>query len=308
MKERILKAESEGMLPIGDLEIPCYVLEDGTRVISQRGMQSTVGMSTGGGRDRRDPEGGAHRIAKFASKLELSYSRHSEVVARGKLSEKLNTPLIFVPVHGGNPAYGQEATALIDFCELILKCREEGLLTDYQKNAYAQKAERVIRAFAKVGIIAVIDEVTGHQYKRPHGELTKLLALYVLPEHRPWVKTIPPEYTKELYRVWGWDTSSQRGPRYAGKLTRKLIYEPLPPPVLPKLDQLNPMNDKYQRKHKHFQHLTEGVGLQHFKQQLAAVMALLRASPNKRIFMTLFNRAFGRQLSLLGDQELESEE
>jgi hypothetical protein len=305
MKERMLKAEAEGMLPIGDLEIPCYVLEDGTRVISQRGMQSTVGMSTGGG---RESEGGAHRIAQFASKLELKYSKHKGVGARAELSEKLRKPLLFVPVRGGNPAYGQEATALIDFCELILKCRDEDLLTDYQRNSYAEQADRVIRAFAKVGIIAVIDEVTGHQYKRPHGELTKLLALYVLPEHRPWVKTIPPEYTKELYRVWGWDTTSQRGPRYAGKLTRKLIYEPLPPPVLPKLDQLNPPNDKWQRKHRHHSYLTEGVGLQHFKQQLAAVMALLRASPNKRIFMALFNRAFGKQLKLFSDQELESEE
>jgi hypothetical protein len=31
----------------------------------------------------------------------------------------------------------------------------------------------------------------------------------------------------------------------------------------------------------------------------------LRASPNKRIFMTLFNRAFGKQLSLLTEQELD---
>ena len=101
MREKLVRAESEGMLPIGDMEIPCYVLEDGTRVISQRGMQTTVGMSTGGGRDRKDPEGGAHRIAKFASKLELSYSKHSGVPARGKLSEKLTKPLIFVPARGG---------------------------------------------------------------------------------------------------------------------------------------------------------------------------------------------------------------
>jgi P63C domain len=302
MKERkkLFKAVAEGMLPVGDIEIPCYVLEDGTRLISQRGMQTTVGMSTGGA-------SGAHRIARFAQNLELKYSKHKDASARQDLVSKMLHPLLFTPAHGGNPAYGQEATILIDLCELILKCRDEGLLTEHQERFYAVKAHMVMRAFAKVGIIAVIDEVTGYQYKRPTDELTKLLALYVRPEHRPWVSTIPPEYTKELYRVWGWDARSQRGPRYAGKLTRKLIYEPLPPPVLPKLDELNPANEKYQRKRKHFQHLTEGQGLQHFKQQLSAVMALLRASPNKRIFMTLFNRAFGKQLSFLSDQELEEE-
>lgn len=299
-KNRILKAVAEGMLPVGDLEIPCYVLEDGTRLISQRGMQTTVGMSTGGA-------SGAHRIAHFAERLEVKYSNYKGIAARQDLTSKLQDPLLFTPVHGGNAAYGQEATTLIDFCELILKCREENVLTDHQNRFYADKAQKVMRAFAKVGIIAVIDEVTGYQYKRPHDELTKLLALYVLPEHRPWVRTIPPEYTKELFRVWGWDATSTRGPRYAGKLTRRLIYQPLPPPVLPELDKLNPANDKYQRKRKHFQHLTEGVGLQHFKAQLAAVMALLRASPNKRVFMTLFNRAFGKQLALFADQELDDQ-
>lgn len=298
MTERILKAEAEGMLPVGEIKIPCYVLEDGTRLISQRGMQTTVGMSTGG-------TSGAHRIARFAAKLSASYSKHTKTIARPNLIERLHNPVIFTPVHGGNAAYGQEATTLIDFCELILKCRDAGILTEHQKQFYADKAELVVRAFAKVGIIAVIDEVTGYQFKRPHSELTKLLALYVLPEHRPWVTTVPREYTKELYRVWGWDPNSQRGPRYAGKLTRKLLYEPLPAPVLPKLDQLNPMDEQYRRKRKHFQHLTDGVGLQHFKGQLAAVMALLRASPNKRIFMTLFNRAFGKQQSLIDEQELE---
>jgi hypothetical protein len=299
MPGKILKAEAEGMLPVGDIVIPCYVLEDGTRLISQRGMQTTVGMSTGGGAN------GAHRIARFAEKLEVNYRKRLGVPARTDLLDKLTNPTLFSPVHGGNPAYGQEATILIDFCELILKCRDADILTPHQKAVYAESADRVIRAFAKVGIISVIDEVTGYQYKRPHGELTRLLALYVLPEHRPWVKTIPSDYTRELYRVWGWDTTSQRGPRYAGKLTRKLLYEPLPAPVLPKLDELNPADSKYQRKRRHFQHLTEGIGLQHFRGQLAAVMALLRASPNKKIFLTLFNRAFGKQMNLLEEQELE---
>ena len=293
---KIKKAVADGLLPVGDLRIPCYVLEDGTRLISQRGMQSTVGMSTGGA--------GAYRIAQFSERLELKYSKHKEISARTELVEKLKSPLVFTPLHGGNPAYGQEATTLIDFCELILKCRDEGLLTPRQ-NDYAHEAQKVIRAFAKVGIIAVIDEVTGYQYKRPHDELQKILAAYVLPEHRPWVRTIPQEFTRELYRVWGWDTASQRGPRYAGKLTRKLIYEPLPPPVLPKLDELNPPNEKWQRKRRHHQYLTDNIGLQHFKSQLAGVMALLRASPNKRVFTTLFERAFGKQMSLLADQELE---
>src|SRR3954463_1314484 len=36
-------------LRIGDIEIPCFVLEDGTRVVTQRGLQTGIGMSTSGG-------------------------------------------------------------------------------------------------------------------------------------------------------------------------------------------------------------------------------------------------------------------
>ncbi|MFQ5953769.1 MAG: P63C domain-containing protein, partial [Kiloniellales bacterium] len=144
---------------------------------------------------------------------------------------------------------------------------------------------------------ALVDEATGYQAQRAHDDLQRLLEAYVLPEHRPWVKTIPREFTKELYRVYGWDNSSQRGPRYAGKLTRKYLYEALPAPVLPELDRLNPANKKtWQRKRKHHQHLKEQVGVEHFKAQLSGVMALLRASPNKQIFERLFQRAYGEQI------------
>ena len=41
-------------LKIGPIEIPCYVLDDETRVLSQRGVIGGLGMSTGGGaRDDR---------------------------------------------------------------------------------------------------------------------------------------------------------------------------------------------------------------------------------------------------------------
>jgi hypothetical protein len=189
MEEKIRKATSAGTLPVGDLRIPCYVLEDGTRVISQRGMQATIGMSTSGG------TGGAHRTAQLVTRLEGKASQDNS------LSVRMTSPIVFTPPKGGNLGYGYEATSLIDLCELILKCRDNDTLTG-QQGKYATYADIVIRAFAKVGIIAVIDEVTGHQFQRPHDELEKILAAYVLPEHRPYVSSIPREFTRELYRVW----------------------------------------------------------------------------------------------------------
>ncbi len=41
---RATHGSSDRPLKIGDLEIPCYVLEGGTRVLSGRGMQAALGL------------------------------------------------------------------------------------------------------------------------------------------------------------------------------------------------------------------------------------------------------------------------
>jgi len=162
----------------------------------------------------------------------------------------------------------------------------------------AEAARRLYAALSKVAMVALVDEATGWQTLRPHAELQRILEKYVLPEHRPWVKTVPIEFTKELYRVWGWDNikaDSNQGPRFAGKLIRKYLYEKLPNGVLDKLDELNPNNDKGQRPDKHHSFLTLEMGLEHFKSQLSGTMALLRASDDGRKdqFERLFQKAYG---------------
>jgi hypothetical protein len=80
-----------------------------------------------------------------------------------------------------------------------------------------------------------------------------------------------------------------------GKLTNKLIYEKLPPGVLPQLRRKNPvLAATNRRKHKHFQFLTEEIGDVHLENQIRAVTTLLRATPDGRwqFFETLFNHAF----------------
>jgi hypothetical protein len=47
MSEKILKAEYRGEVIIGDSVIPCAVLGDGTRVISESGIYSNLGSAGG---------------------------------------------------------------------------------------------------------------------------------------------------------------------------------------------------------------------------------------------------------------------
>ncbi len=291
-------AIKEGEIRIGDAVIPCAVLDNGMRVLTQQGVLLAIGRS-------RTAKGGEG--ASVDSKP--AFLRAANL--KPFISEDLDMstrPIIYKPLSGGHRglAYGCDATAFPGILSVYVTADNQGALRSRQEHI-AKVARRLLRALPKIGMIALVDEATGHQEDRAHDELQRILEAYVLPEHRPWVKTIPREFTRELYRVWGWDATSQRGPRYAGKLTRRLVYEPLPPPVLPKLDELNPPNEKWQRKRKHFQHLTEGIGLEHFRAQLSGVMALLRASPNKRVFLSLFERAYGKQMPLFPDDALEDD-
>lgn len=287
-------ALKEGKIRVGDAVLPCAVLDNGERVLTQQGVLSALGRA----RAAKGGEGASvDKGAAFLRAKNLAPFISQELLMSTKAIE-------FKPLKGGytpkggavSIAYGFQATAFPEILKVYIDAKKAGKLHAAQEKI-ADLAKRMLSALPKVGMVALVDEATEYQKDRSHDELQRILEAYVLPEHRPWVQTLPREFTKELYRVYGWNTDTQRGPRYAGKLARKLLYEYLPVPVLPELDRLNPPKEgkSWQRPRKHHQHLSTQIGLEHFKGQLSGVMALLRASPNKRVFESLFERAYGRQ-------------
>jgi hypothetical protein len=190
----------------------------------------------------------------------------------------------------------------------VWACAYKAKALKQQQEHIALQAISLLEGLDEVAMVALVDDATGYQEKRRHDELQQILSAYVLPEHRPYFQSVPIEFFKELYRVYGWEwKANNQGPRYAGKLLRKLIYEQLPEPVLPELDKINPIKGaNYQRSRKHFQNLSKEVGISHFQGQLSGVMALLRATPsnNPIAFNKLFKRAYGDQYELLSDDTL----
>ncbi len=160
----------------------------------------------------------------------------------------------------------------------------------------------VVRAFAKVGIIALIDEATGYQAERARKdktELQRILAAYISPELMPWAKRFPDEFYEQLFRLreWQYQPVSVRKPRVVGKITSQLVYEKLPPGVLEELRAKNPADEDGRRKHKHHEFLTEDVGHPHLKDHLLQVIMLMRISPSWKTFERLFARAFPAPVS-----------
>lgn len=299
MSEKILKAthgSPANPLRIGDIEIPCYVLEDGKRVIVQGGMFTALDISQGSN-SRRKGEG--DRLARFVT---------GEIIKRfvpDPVIEATSSPILF-KTPNRSLAYGYEATVLADICEAVLAARQAGVLLRQQSHI-ADRCETLIRGFARVGIIALVDEATGYQKDRERNELEKILEKYIAQELLPWVKTFPDEYYKEFFRLRGWQYSplSVKRPGVVGRLTNKIVYERMPEGVLEKLRELNPVSEKGHRKHKHHQHLSGDIGKPHLEKYLASIITLMRISPNWRTFEKHLERAFPsrqeQQLELFDD-------
>lgn len=270
-----LKATHKGTLHIANVDIRCFVLEDHSRVISGRSLTQAIGMR---GRGQ-----GASRITTHPA---------LKGFIGADLALAIENPIQFKS--NGLPSTGFEATILRQICESILSARDADALKTEQEQRYAKAADVLIRAFATVGIIALVDEATGYQAEREKDELQTILSAYIAPELMPWTRRFPPEFYKQMFRLWGWQyrPMSLQRPMLAGKLTSQLIYEKLPKGILEELRRKNPPNEDGRRKHKHHQFLTDDIGNPHLEKQVALVTMLFRISPNKRVFWNHFARAF----------------
>src|SRR5262249_45763036 len=140
----------------------------------------------------------------------------------------------------GTRALGYEATVLADICDAVLEARKAHALTTKQEHIAVQ-CEILVRGFARVGIIALVDEATGYQADRARDSLAKILEAFVTKELRKWVKTFPAEFYQELFRLRGLPyNGSVKKPQYIGHLTNDLVYSRLAPGVLDELRKLTP--------------------------------------------------------------------
>lgn len=267
-------------LVIGSYEIPCYVLDNGQRVLARRGMIEALGMKRGGHLQK-----GSDRLARF-----VEGNRLKPFILK-EMGGATIDPILFKTSSANNVSYGYEATLLIEICRAVLRARAAGVLQKQQAHI-AQRCENLVMAVAKVGIVALVDEVTGFQTDRKANELRCILDHYISAELKPWAKTFEDEYYESIFRLKGWPykPGTANRPQFVGKLTNNIVYKRLPPGVLEELQRLNPSDSRGRRGKKHHQYL-EDFGKTHLKSHLSTVMALMRISPNWDKFVFLLDQA-----------------
>lgn len=286
------QAMREGSIKLGDLELPCAVLEDGRRVLTQSGVMLALGRS-------RQVKSQKYFDADVNLPAFLQAKNLKPFISNdlGVTSSRIDFRTM-----AGAKAFGFTADVLPSICEVFIDAEREGKLIESQKHI-AVRARILYKGFAKLGIVALIDEATGYQEVRARDALQAYLEKFIRKELAAWVKTFPDEFFRELYRLkkWPWNGSSRR-PSVVGHYINDLIYRRIGPGVLAELERKNPSDSKGHRKAKHFQWLTEDIGNPSLAQHMHALIGFMRAEDDWEMFKHRFYRAFpkkGETMSLL---------
>lgn len=288
-KPAVPQALRAAPLSIAGIEFDCAVLDDkdNTRVVSETRFMAAMGMYRSGALStRRVMEEGSAPIP-----LSLAYKNLKPFVDK-HLSSVHFKPLSYRTPEGSLVTVGLPASIIPKVCEVWIDADRKGVLGRRQKEI-AAKADILLRGFAQVGIIALIDEATGYQDDRPRLALAKILEQFVAKEYRKWTRTFPLEYTKELCRLRNVPFPTKppyRLPQYFGHLTNDLIYDRLAPGVLAELRRLNPSVAPGRRKHKHFQWLTDSVGDPRLREHLWKVIGIMQVFTSWETFYEAINR------------------
>jgi len=281
------EALCEGEMEIGSVKIECYVLDNLKRVITKRGMAKALGMKSEGG----------NVFMRAMGRKGLGS------VIQGELRGNLDNPLVFKPLTA-DLAHGYDATILIDICDAIIDAAKSSKLGPGQESLAIQ-AEIIIRASAKLGIVALVDDATGFIADKRREQYKELFKEFIREEVSWYQSEFPDQLFDVIYKIYGLPrkADAKNHPQFFGKFIRKYIYEPLANSngaILEMLDEKNPVvYASGGRRYKMFQFLSDVVGLPSLRAHLWQVIGIGNSVRNKAQFERSFYTAFpGPQLEL----------
>ncbi|MCD4717481.1 MAG: P63C domain-containing protein [Desulfobacterales bacterium] len=279
--EKIQKAIYIGDLPIGDSVIKAAVLEDGTRLLTRATFVKAIGR-TG------KAKGGRAYDDEFKTPVFLTAKNLKPYISNELLEN--SEPIIFKMK--GKESIGYKAELLPQVCGVFIDADEAGTLLPNQEHI-VQKCRILLRGFATVGIIALVDEATGYQEVRDRLALQKILDKFITDEWAKWTKTFPDEYYKELFKLHNmpYPPQSTKRPSYIGHWTNDIVYSRLAPGVLKKLKKINPRQPSGSRKRKFHQHLTRDWGIEELREHLSNIIFLMKSCATWADFKRRLNRA-----------------
>lgn len=287
--KNIPQAVYTGELTIGDMTLPCSVLSDGTRILTQSDFMSGMGMYYSGWvSNNRSDEDIAADLPQF-----LTFKSLKPFVDR--YLGGLQSITVDYRTERGQLARGIRADIIPKICDVWIDADEEAELGVRQKKI-AAKARTLMRALAHVGIIALVDEATGYQKDRASDALAQILEAFIAKELQPWVKTFPDDFYEQLFRLRGlsYPKDTVKRPQYFGYLTNDIIYRRLAPGVLEELKNTTPKTDKGHLKHQLHRKLTPELGHPKLREHMASVVTIMKLSRDYDDFLSKLDQIHPR--------------
>ncbi len=256
-------AKYKGFLSLGEVELPCYVLDNGLRVIGRTSFTEALTHIKSQG----DLEG-------YLDVASLNPFINMKLVA-----EQLVTFQLPEVAQLERTVKGLTADLVIEICrgygaalEASLANPQEHKLTSRQA-IMAMRASALLASCAKVGLDALIDEATGAQYDRAEDALRVKLRAYLEDEMRKWEKTFPDDLWIEFARLTNWKGTVTQRPKYWGRLVMELVYEYLDKDVAKWLKDNAPAPRHGQNYH---QWLSGQYGLRKLVEHIWALIGIAR--------------------------------
>ena len=271
-KPQIPQAKYWGVLPIGDAELPVYVLDNETRVISRTGATGILTDKKGGG-----------NIESYLSVEALKRYIPSDLpglTIEFDLKEVVNKRV-----------QGYSADTFLEICRAYVRALSEGALETERQEQIAIKASVFLASCSKVGLIALIDEATGYQYDRAADALRVKLKAYLAEEMRDWEKTFPDDLWQEFGRLTNWKGSVTQRPKYWGHLVTELVYTYLDPDVCKWLKDNKPQPQHGRNWH---QWLNDQYGLRKLTQHIYTLIGVAKTCHNMRELRDKMAEMYGK--------------
>jgi hypothetical protein len=276
---------------VGPILLPCAVLDNGTRVLTQVALLHAVTYGRA-----RSPRAGTRLTADWVPTFLKADNLHPYIddeVLRYSTPIRYRSEL-------GTLSQGYAAMLLPVVCSVYLHAREDDVLTASQLRI-AQRASILSRALSSSDILALVDEATGFRDQQARAELTHLLAEYIAPELVAWTNRFPDEFLRSGVPTRGFALSPGCNQRSVAYRTLGLRLHLRTADTGETLDKLREpqaaIKDRTCRNHAHHLFLEVDTGNPHLDSQIVLVTVLMRISKTKVAFERVFDDTFSTSSS-----------
>jgi len=283
-------AIAEGILTLGDLAIPCAVLDDqpNTRVITQNGFLKAIG---------RHPQAAGGTGSSIDGTAPFLRAKNLKEFINNDL-ERSTIPIEFFPRNrtsgAGGIGYGYSARLLPQVCWVYQDAMIAGKLTASQEHI-GRACRDFLKALTNYAIDDLVDRATGYEDMRKMAAIYKMLEACISKDKLSYVKMFDVDFYRHIYRLNGWrfDPDSNARPGVIGKWTND-IYDRIAPGFGDAVRSKVKRNDAGKPTEKMTQYMTPEDGKRRLREMIEAVKALMRVNKEWRAFWDMMDIAYPR--------------